>query len=125
MGVGLLPILMSWGGYFLPFNSFLLKYLPMYNKFRAPSMILVVPTFLFCMIAVLALQKIVQTEDRSALWRPYKWSMLAMAGVFLLLGLLYFRFDYAGIWEAGLLKKASVLGGEALTSMQVFVQGLR
>ncbi|HTI92640.1 MAG TPA: hypothetical protein VL727_18720 [Puia sp.] len=125
MGVGLLTILMSWGGYFLPFNSFLLKYLPMYNKFRAPSMILVVPTFLFCMMAVLALQKIVQTEDRSVLWRPYKWSMLAMTGVFLLLGLLYFRFNYAGNWEAALLKKASVLGGEALTSMQVFVQGLR
>ena len=125
MGVALLTILMSWGGYFLPFNSFLLKYLPMYNKFRAPSMILVVPTFLFCMMAVLALQKIVQTEDRSALWRPYKWSLLAMGGVFLLLTLLYFRFDYAGTWEVALVKKASVLGGQAFTAMQDFVQGLR
>jgi hypothetical protein len=125
IGVALLTIFMSWGGYFLPFNSFLLKYLPMYNKFRAPSMILVVPTFLICMMAVLALQKIVQTEDRSALWRPYKWSMLAMTGVFLLLTLLYFRFNYAGTWEAGLLKKATVLGGQSLTAIQVFVQGLR
>ena len=125
IGVALLTIFMSWGGYFLPFNSFLLKYLPMYNKFRAPSMILVVPTFLICMMAVLALQKIIQTEDRSTLWRPYKWSMLAITGVFLLLTLLYFRFNYAGNWEAGLLKKATVLGGQSLTAIQVFVQGLR
>jgi len=124
-GIALLTILMSWGGYFLPFNSFLLKYLPMYNKFRAPSMILVVPTFLFCVMAVLALQKIVQTEDRLALWRPYKWSMLAMTAVFGLLTLLYFRFDYAGTWEQGLLKHASVLGDQAVSAMQVFVQGLR
>ncbi|HEY4285724.1 MAG TPA: hypothetical protein VGN00_01380 [Puia sp.] len=125
MAVGLLTIVMSWGGYFLPFNSFLLKYLPMYNKFRAPSMILVVPTFLCCVMAVLALQKIVQTEDRSTLWRPYKWSILAMAGVFGLLTALYFHFNYAGTWDEGLLKRAAVMGDQALNSMQVFVQGLR
>lgn len=125
MGVVLLTIIMSWGGYFQPFNSFLLKYLPMYNKFRAPSMILVVPTFLFCMMAVLTLQKLVQTEDRASLWRPFKRSLFLMAGIFLLLTLLYFRFDYASSWEEGLLKKASVLGGQALSSMQVFVEGLR
>ncbi len=34
-----LAILMSWGGFFPGFNGLLLKHLPMYNKFRAPSMI--------------------------------------------------------------------------------------
>ena len=41
LACSVLAILMSWGEYFLGFNSFLLKHLPMYNKFRAPSMILV------------------------------------------------------------------------------------
>ncbi len=124
-GVAFLTIVMSWGGYFQPFNSFLLKWLPMYNKFRAPSMILVVPTFLFCVMAVLTLQKIVQTEDRAVLWRPFKWGLLTMAGVFLVLTLLYFRFDYASTWEEELLKKAAVLGGQAWNAMEAFVQGLR
>src|SRR5258708_20223776 len=93
-GVAFLTIVMSWGGYFQPFNSFLLKWLPMYNKFRAPSMILVVPTFLFCVMAVLTLQKIVQTEDRAVLWRPFKWCLLTMAGVFFVLCPLFFCVDF-------------------------------
>src|ERR1700754_3803654 len=114
MGVGLLTILMSWGGYFLPFNSFLLKYLPLYNKFRAPSMILVVPTFLFCMMAVLTLQKIVAAEDRTVLWRNYQSGLLGVAGLFFVLTLLYFRFDYASTWEEGLMKKAVSAGNTAV-----------
>ncbi|HEY4205973.1 MAG TPA: hypothetical protein VGM31_04130, partial [Puia sp.] len=53
----ILAIMMSWGGYFPAFNGILLKFLPAYNKFRAPSVIMVIPVFLFCMLAVLTLQK--------------------------------------------------------------------
>ncbi len=125
LGVCVLTIVMSWGGYFQAFNSLLLKILPLYNKFRAPSMILVVPTFLFCMMAVLTLEKIRQAKDRIALWRGYKWGLLAIIGVFLVLGGLYFRFDYSSSWEAGLLKKAAVQGDSALVYMQDFARGLR
>ncbi|HVS98085.1 MAG TPA: hypothetical protein VHE54_16430, partial [Puia sp.] len=85
LAVCVLTIMMSWGGYFESFNRLLLKYLPFYNKFRAPSMILVVPTFLFCMMAVLTLQRIVAEKDKRALWRRYRWGLLAVAGVFLAL----------------------------------------
>jgi len=124
LAVMILTIAMSWGGYFQGFNSFLLKYLPMMNKFRAPSMILVVPTFLFCMMAMLTLQKIVQTDDRMTLWRSYKWGLLTVTGIFLVLALLWFRFDYASSWEEGLLKKAAAKGSEALGYMQAFAKGL-
>src|SRR6185437_3125844 len=96
--ISVLTIVMSWGGYFGWFNGFLLRYLPMYNKFRAPSMILVVPTFLFCMMAVLSLQKILAMDDRAALWRRYRWGMIAMGGIFLFLTTLYFRFTYSSEW---------------------------
>ncbi len=112
LGVAALTIAMSWGGYFHLFNSLLVKYLPMYNKFRAPSMIIVVPTFLFSMLAMITLQKIMEAKDRVALWRSYKWTLMGVAGIFLLLTLLYFRFDYASVWEEGLLKKAAA-GGSA------------
>ncbi|HXB09807.1 MAG TPA: hypothetical protein VNW04_21935, partial [Puia sp.] len=100
LGVSVLTIAMSWGGYFQPFNSFLLKYLPMYNKFRAPSMILVVPSFLLCLMATLTLQQIVTADDRKLLWRQYLRGLLLVAGVFLLLTLFYFRFDYTGLFDA-------------------------
>ena len=123
--VCLVTIAMSWGGYFQWFNSFLLKYLPLYNKFRGPSMILVVPTFLFCMMAVLSLQKILVMEDRKALWGRFGWGLLAMAGVFILLAALYFNFSYSSDWETELLRKAAAHGKSAVAYMTDFVQGLR
>ncbi len=125
LSVSLLAILMSWGGYFPGFSQFLLKWLPMYNKFRAPSMILVIPTFLFCMMATLALDKIWLAEDRSALWRQYKWGLLCMGGVFVLLITLYFNFSYASSWETDLLKKTQEKGSSAIGYMQAFVHALR
>ncbi len=125
LGVAAITIAMSMGGYFPSFNGILLKYLPMYNKFRGPSMILVVPTFLFCMMAVLSLQHILQAEDRSVLWRRYGWGLLTMAGIFILLAALYFRFNYASEWDNSLLQKAAAQGKTAAAWMTGFVQGLR
>jgi len=125
LSVSLLAILMSWGGYFLAFNQFLLKWLPLYNKFRAPSMILVIPTFLFCMMAILTLDKIWMAENRTDLWRQYKWGLLSMAGVFLLLSGLYFHFNYSSPWETDLLKKTQEQGSSAIGYMQAFAHALR
>ena len=125
LGVCILTIAMSWGGYFQGFNGLLLKYLPMYNKFRGPSMILVVPTFLFCMMAVMTLQKILVAEDRTVLWHRYGWGLMAMASIFLLLAGLYFRFDYSSAWDADLLHKAAAQGKTAMGYMTDFVHGLK
>lgn len=125
LGVSALAILMSWGGYFYAFNSFLLKWLPLYNKFRAPSMILVIPTFLFCMSATLTLDKILKAEDKTVLWRQYKWGLYVMAGVFLLLTGMYFHFSYASGWESDLLNAVRNRGSSAVGYMEDFVQALR
>jgi hypothetical protein len=118
-------IVMSWGSYFYGFNSFLLRWLPMYNKFRAPSMILVVPTFLFCMLATMTLDKILRAKDRAFLWRQYRWGVLVMGGIFLFLIGLYFRFHYSSQWESDLLKSAAGRGSSAIGYMEDFVRALR
>lgn len=125
LGVCVLTIVMSWGGYFQPFNSLLLKYLPMYNKFRAPSMILVVPCFLLCLMGTMALHQIVTAEDRKLLWRQYLRGLLLVGGIFALLVLFYFRFDYTGLGDADLLKKASFFGKPGMDMMEALVAGLR
>jgi hypothetical protein len=125
LAVCTLTIVMSWGSYFSGFNSFLLRWLPMYNKFRAPSMILVVPTFLFCMLATMTLDKIFRAKDRALLWRQYRWGVLVTGGIFLFLIGLYFRFHYTSEWESDLLKRAAGRGSSAIGYMEDFVRALR
>jgi len=106
----LLTVMMSWGSYFDGFNSWLLKVLPMYNKFRAPSMIMVVPTLLFCMLAVMALQKVVfEQNDTAALWKQLKKGFIAAGAVIVFAFALYVSYDYQSENEVELLKQVAQL----------------
>jgi len=124
-----LTIVMSWGSYFQPFNSWLLKYLPMYNKFRAPSMIIVVPNLLLCMLATLTLQKIfagtAAAGQRTQLWRKYRWGVLLMLGVFGILFGVYAASDYVGLSDGHLLERAAARGKAQVQYVQSFLAGLR
>ena len=86
---------MSWGEYFRGFNSFLLDVLPGYNKFRAPSVILVIPTLLLCMMSVMTMQKIISEQNRLLLWERYKKGLILTAGLFVVLLMIYFSVDYS------------------------------
>jgi hypothetical protein len=120
-----LTIIMSWGSYFQGFNGFLLKYLPMYNKFRAPSMILVVPSFLLCLMATLTLQRLTIKEDRQWLWQRHLRGLLLVAGLFLLLAALYVRFDYTSPRDADLMAKAHAFGPTGMQMMSNYIAGLK
>ena len=54
-----LSILLSWGKNFMGFTDFFIDYVPMYNKFRAVSSILVIAEFTIPLLAMLALKKVV------------------------------------------------------------------
>ncbi len=91
-----LGIFMSWGKYFGSFNTFLFEYLPMYNKFRAPSMAQVIPQFTIGIIAVLALQKILFEErTRELIKADFKRILYVMGGLFAFLALMYLAMDYS------------------------------
>lgn len=59
----ILAILMSWGKNLMGFNSFLFDNLPLYNKFRTPSMSLVIANVTMVLMAVLALKTIFDKEN--------------------------------------------------------------
>jgi hypothetical protein len=100
-------IIMSWGHYFEGFNGLLYQYLPFYNKFRAPSMIMVIPQLLLPMLAVLCLDKLVSINDRAVLLAQLKKGLIATGGVFVLLFLLYFSFDFLSGNNKEILKQVS------------------
>ncbi len=56
-----LSILLSWGKNFMGFTDFFIDYVPMYNKFRAVSSILVIAEFTIPLLAMLALEEVVST----------------------------------------------------------------
>ncbi len=125
----LLTLMMSWGKYFEGFNVALLKYLPMYNKFRAPSMILVVPTFLLSMLGALTLDKILYATNRELLWDKYKRGLLIVGGVFAVALLVYATSDFSAAPDKSLLQQVNSIPDaqqrEAiLAPVKSFIDGL-
>jgi hypothetical protein len=107
LSASVFAIMLSWGKYFDGFNTWMLNNLPAYNKFRAPSMILVVPTLLITMMAALSLDKIVLAQDKEAMWHKYKKGLLVVAGMLVLAVLVYLSSDFAGEGDKALLKQVS------------------
>ncbi|MFC0343407.1 YfhO family protein [Epilithonimonas hispanica] len=62
LGASILTVLLAWGSNFSALTDFFIDYVPMYNKFRAPSSILVVVEFLFPFIAILGLYQFFTNE---------------------------------------------------------------
>lgn len=88
--VTILAIIMSWGNNFMGFNEFLFNNLPFYNKFRAPTIILVIPQLTFAVLACMALNELVdgKTVTGKPLLQKLKWSLLITGGLVVLLGFL-------------------------------------
>lgn len=95
IAASLLAILMSWGNNFLAFNNFLFNHLPLYNKFRAPTIILIVPQLLFAIGAAMGLQKMVEYTNKAELWKKLKSPLIATGAVFVIVIGFYFTSDFS------------------------------
>ncbi len=81
-----LAIMMSWGDHFAALNYFLFDNLPMLNKFRTPTMVMVIPQLLFSMLGIWALNDIVSGNiTKEELWKKLKIAAGITAGLCLLL----------------------------------------
>lgn len=114
----LLTAMMSWGSNFEGFNNFLFNHLPMYNKFRAPGMIIVIPTLLVGMMAVMALHQLLfVVNNRPELTKKMKEGFYATAAVFVVLILIYFSLDYRSAAEEQLMQSIQQIPDAAQRSM--------
>ena len=83
--VAILSILMAWGRHFMGFTSFLLDYLPLYNKFRAPEMTLVMAAFAFPLLGFLGLNQVLAGKtDKKEFLKSFKWALGITGGIALL-----------------------------------------
>ncbi len=121
-----LTLLMSWGSYFDGFNSFLYNHLPFYNKFRAPSMIMVVPQLLLAFSAVLALHSLATTTDKKVLIPIFKKGAIATGAIFAFTLLLYFTFDFTSVGDKTILKQVRASNQPLLIDfVRSFFDGLK
>ncbi|RYZ35637.1 MAG: hypothetical protein EOP49_33315, partial [Sphingobacteriales bacterium] len=99
----ILGIVLAWGRHLSGVNYFLFDHLPFYNKFRAPSMAMVIPQLTIPLLAVLGLNQILETTwDKVAFWKKFKQASI-ITGIFAaMLVAMYFMFDYKGPEDNGI-----------------------
>jgi hypothetical protein len=80
----LLGILLALGSNFDGFNTFMFNNLPLYNKFRVPTIALVIPQILFPIIAALTLDKLINNFNEEESWKKFKLGLIATSVTFLI-----------------------------------------
>lgn len=77
LGATILTIFLAWGSNFMALSDFFIDFVPFYNKFRAPSSILVVVELLFPLIAMIGLYRFFKDNE---LTEEYKKKILLYVG---------------------------------------------
>jgi hypothetical protein len=95
LAVTILAIVMAWGKNFPLVNEFLFYHLPLYNKFRAPTMSLVIPQLTFAIMAMLCLQQLFfGSDDKALLLKKFKTTAIATGLLLLILVGMYATLSY-------------------------------
>jgi hypothetical protein len=100
-----LSVLLAAGAYFESFNLVILKYLPLYNKFRAPSMIIIVPTLLIGILAMYGMSAVTKATNFKSFLQEHKFGWIALGFVFVALLGLYFSADFKSESEKQLMSQ--------------------
>lgn len=89
VGVSLLALFLGWGRNFMFLSSFFYDYIPLYNKFRVPSMILIVLQLTIPLLGIYTLNKILNGEyEKKTLLKGLKIAVGVTGGICALFALL-------------------------------------
>lgn len=87
---------LAWGKNFSSINYFLFDYLPLYNKFRAPTIAMVIPQLCFPLLAALGLQQFLDEKEAGLFnWKKFKSAGIALAVLVVVLIGFYVMADYS------------------------------
>jgi len=102
-------LMLSAGSYFESFNVSMLNHLPLYNKFRAPSMILIIPTLLLGIMALYGIQSVISENSFKNIIAKYKVSLVLIGLAFVGVLAIYFTSDFKSENEKNLITQISKL----------------
>ena len=119
-----LSVMMAWGSYFLGFNEMLLHSLPLYNKFRAPSMALVICQFTMPLMAVITIYSLFFAKDASSVLKAnFKKILYTLGGITGVLALLYLTQDYSSGIDGQIMQMQMDPNGDSLN--RAIIAGLK
>ena len=101
----ILSFLLSAGSYLESFNVFILNNIPFYNKFRAPSMIMVIPTLLLGIMALYGMAEIATETSLKNISKKYKLSFILIGIILLSVLSIYFTSDFKSDGERNLIEQ--------------------
>ena len=93
-GAIFLSCLLAAGSYLHGFNVFVLEHVPFYNKFRAPSMIMVIPTLLMGIMALYGADALSKETSMNGFIAKYKTGLGLIALAFVAVLAIYFTSDF-------------------------------
>jgi hypothetical protein len=95
LAITIVGIVLAWGKNLSFINYFLFDHLPYYNKFRAPSMALILPQLAFPLLAMLGLQELTASkESKELIWKKFKKVLYVTGALVLICFLAYMMSDY-------------------------------
>ncbi len=95
LAVSILGVMMALGKNMLGFNLFLFENLPLYNKFRAPSISMVIPQITLPIVAALTLNMLLFRDNaRELLKADFKKILIAVGALFVVLIGMYLSLTY-------------------------------
>ncbi len=101
-------IVLAWGRHFSAVNYFLFDYMPFYNKFRAPTMALVIPQLTFPLLAALGIDQLLKTKDpKEYIWKKFLTAAYWTGGLLVLGLLFYFMQDFKSPHDNGIRESIS------------------
>lgn len=77
----LLSFVLAWGRFFPSVNEFFFYHLPLYNKFRAPSMALVIASVTMVITAIMAIKEVMDNRDDEQKKKRYIRSLYIAGGI--------------------------------------------
>ena len=125
LGATILSIMLSWGKNFMGLTDFFIDYVPMYNKFRTVSSILVVAEFTIPLLAALTIKELIQKPQllRDNM-RPFFYSLGLTAGVALLFAIAP-RLFFSSFMPAGEMRALQSLPAEHIQPIMANLEEMR
>ena len=117
LAVSVLAIMLSWGRNFMFLTNIFLEYVPMYNKFRDVTTLLLIVQFTFPILAIMVFHKLVNEDiKKEEFIKAFKYALYGTGGVTLFFVLLPGAFfDFSALSDAQYLNQ----GGDALVNALV------